>query len=154
MILLPLVFCVTISSAQTIPEAVSDIATLSILSELLASSPRLSAWLLTANNFTFLAPSNAAISQLIAGNYLQDGIEATLTYHLLSGSYPTVHFGNVLEFIPTALSNASFANVTGGQRVEVTNTGNVTFRSQNKTSSSLLFGVTSSHKPPHESVTN
>jgi uncharacterized surface protein with fasciclin (FAS1) repeats len=140
MILLPLVFCVALSSAQTIPEVVSNIAPLSALSELLASSPRLSAWLLGANNFTFLAPSNAAVSQLIAGSYSRDEIKATLTYHLLSGSYPVVHFSNVSEFIPTALSNASFANVTGGQRVEVTNTGNITFRSWSKTSSSLLFG--------------
>jgi hypothetical protein len=154
MILLSQLFVIALSSAQSIPDFVSNIPPLSALSALLKSSPQLSARLLGANNFTFLAPSNEAVSAFTARNFSQDVIEATLAYHLLSGSYPTVHFSNVSKFIPTALSNAPFTNITGGQRVEVTNTGNVTFRSWNKAPSTLLFGVALSHKPLHEPFTD
>jgi hypothetical protein len=45
-------------------------------------------------------------------------VTALLTYHVLNGTYPASVFTNTSMFIPTALMNASYANVTGGQVVE------------------------------------
>ena len=42
----------------------------------------------------------------------------TLTYHFLQGIYPSAPMINSPKIIPTALTNATFTNVTGGQRVK------------------------------------
>lgn len=42
---------------------------------------------------------------------------ALLTYHVLNGSYPASAFTNTSQFIPSLLTNTSYANVTGGQVV-------------------------------------
>jgi hypothetical protein len=44
-------------------------------------------------------------------------LAALLTYHVLSGTYPASAFTNISAFVPTLLTNTSYANVTGGQRV-------------------------------------
>lgn len=75
-----------------------------------------------ANNFTFLAPSNTAIKNLLASNpnaLTQDLVDATLQYSLLNGGYPSLSFTNTSQFVASNLNNASYANVTGGQRVEL-----------------------------------
>lgn len=75
-----------------------------------------------ANNFTFIAPSNNAIANLLARDptaLSKDVVDATLQYSLLNGGYPSLSFTNTSQFVATSLSNASYANVTGGQRVEL-----------------------------------
>jgi hypothetical protein len=81
----------------------------------------------TAKNFTFLAPMNDAIARWILqsqGNSTPsaDVIEATLSYHIFNGSWPTVDFKDEPQFAATSLTNTSYSNVTifpGGQLVEV-----------------------------------
>lgn len=49
-------------------------------------------------------------------------------YHVLQGTYPASAITNQSAFIPTALTNTSYTNVTGGQRVEAMTSGqNVEF---------------------------
>jgi hypothetical protein len=45
----------------------------------------------------------------------------------LTGTYYAANVTKTPSFIPTALMNTSFTNVTGGQVVEAVNMGNVTF---------------------------
>ena len=45
-------------------------------------------------------------------------VAALLSYHVLKGSYPASAFTNSSQFIPTLLTNTTYANVTGGQVVE------------------------------------
>ncbi|KAL9112029.1 MAG: hypothetical protein Q9227_003649 [Pyrenula ochraceoflavens] len=76
-----------------------------------------------ANNFTFLAPSNDAIQKLIYTSYNQtlstDTFQALTQYSLLQGGFPTLSFSDTPQFIPSNLKNATYANVTGGQAVEL-----------------------------------
>ncbi|KAN0112317.1 Fasciclin domain containing protein [Hyaloscypha variabilis] len=44
-------------------------------------------------------------------------VTALLQYHVLNGSVPASAFTTTAQFIPTLLTNTSFANVTGGQVV-------------------------------------
>jgi uncharacterized surface protein with fasciclin (FAS1) repeats len=75
-----------------------------------------------ANNFTFLAPSNTAINNYLANNpdaLTKDLVDALLQYSLLNGGYPSLSFTNNSQFVASNLNNASYANVTGGQAVEL-----------------------------------
>jgi hypothetical protein len=45
-------------------------------------------------------------------------VAALLTYHVLNGTYKSSAFTNTSQFLPTLLTNETYANVTGGQRVE------------------------------------
>lgn len=126
---------------QTILDFSLKTPSLSKLASLIGASPQLSSLLLPAYNFTFLAPTDDAISTWLAGNRSQSWIEATLTYHLLSGSHPTALLSTTPQFVPSALSNISFANVTGGQRIEASRPHETIFQSGNKTSSKLVSGV-------------
>ncbi len=127
--------------AQTAQDILTSTPSLSTLSSLIDKSSQFSTLLAATNNFTFLAPNNDAFSKWLLGNYTQDFVDATLTYHLLAGNYATALFSNGSSFIPTALTNQSYANVTGGQRVEVVKNGDMVFQSGNKTASHLLYGV-------------
>ncbi|KAL3424180.1 Fasciclin-like arabinogalactan protein-like protein 7 [Phlyctema vagabunda] len=78
--------------------------------------------LATANNFTFLAPSNAAIKSFINQNpdtLTPSLFDATVEYSLLQGGYPSLSFTDTPIFVPSYLANGSFTNVTGGQAVEL-----------------------------------
>jgi uncharacterized surface protein with fasciclin (FAS1) repeats len=128
-------------------ESYSDLSTLSAY---VNGSTKLYNLLNTATNFTFLAPTNDAITQWIAaqGNSTPaaDIIEATLSYHLLNGSWPTVDFTSEPQFAATNLNNASYSNVTifpGGQRVELieSSVGDPEFISSNKTATTISAKV-------------
>jgi hypothetical protein len=47
-----------------------------------------------------------------------DELGAILTYHILRGVHAELLLKGPPQFIPTLLTNQSFTNVTGGQRVE------------------------------------
>ncbi|PVH77458.1 FAS1 domain-containing protein, partial [Cadophora sp. DSE1049] len=96
-----------------------------------------------SNNFTFLAPSNDAISALIQskGNATlhEDLLLASVQYGMLKGGYPTLSFTNNSQFASTNLASPKYANVTGGQTVELITDeiGNPEVVSGNKVSASV-----------------
>lgn len=100
----------------------------------------------TANNFTFLAPSDDAIKQWLAGKGSAvpsaEEIEATITYHLLQGGWPTVLFSTTPQFVASSLRDARYTNVTTGQAVELVLAGNgPQFISGDRDVSTLKLGV-------------
>lgn len=113
---------------QTILSVLAIQSDLSMLNSFIDSSPEISRLLSTANNFTFLAPSNAAINTWLAApgtNSLStDDIEALITYHLLHGTFPVASFSQVPQFPNSNLNNNTFENVTNGQAVELLQTPN------------------------------
>jgi len=121
---------------------------LSTLVQYINSSATLSNLLANPENATFLAPTNEAFTTWLnaTNNRTQDEIDATLSYHLLKGNYPTVEFTNGPQFEPTYLNNYSYANVTvapGGQRVKYMSgsNGQPEIFSNNKTASTIITKV-------------
>lgn len=107
-------------SGQNIFSVLATHEELSTLNFHLNASTTLSKLLSTANNFTFLAPSNTAFDAWFGqGGLPSDEIEATLMYHFLNGGFPTLDFSQQPQFAVTHLDNNTYANVTGGQVVEV-----------------------------------
>ena len=131
------------ASAQfTLPEIFAKYSQLSKLAALITNSTTLSTRFLDqATNFTLLAPTDTAISTWLSTNVSQADMEAVLLYHLLDGRHPMASISNTPMFIPSALTNQTFANVTGGQRVEVSNTSMVEFQSDAKAVSKVITGV-------------
>jgi uncharacterized surface protein with fasciclin (FAS1) repeats len=82
------------------------------------SFPRLYQVLGSTDNFTFIAPTSGALSTWLSTNRSSDLREMTLTYHLLQGTYASASLKDHPKMIPTALTNTSYANITGGQRVK------------------------------------
>lgn len=64
---------------------------------------------------------NSSVGQQLATNPSE--IQALFEYHVLNGSYPASAITNKPQFIPTALTNMSYTNVTGGQCVEAMMSG-------------------------------
>lgn len=127
--------------AQTIPELISRESILSELARLIDSIPSFSHELAQADNFTFLAPTNEAISLWMKDNRSSDDTKATLQYHLLHGNYPTASLTETPQFLPSGLEDATYSNVTGGQRVEAYDNGNAVFRSALNTTSHVVSPV-------------
>ncbi|KAI3325228.1 FAS1 domain-containing protein [Xylariaceae sp. AK1471] len=127
-------------NTQSLSDALqSQNSSLSSLNSLLQQNPQFIQRLNNAQNVTILAPNNDAVNALTnnpdTGNlFSQPGyLEALLSYHVLNGTYYASNISNTSQFIPTLLTNQSFTNVTGGQRVEaVSNNNNVTFYSASK----------------------
>jgi uncharacterized surface protein with fasciclin (FAS1) repeats len=123
-----------VANAQDLNATLTGNPNLSELTALLISQPSLFSSLAGASNITVLAPSNDAIGALLnssAGASFAnntDAITALLTYHVLNGTYLASAVPENETFIPTELTNPSFANVTGGQRLGAARSGaNVTF---------------------------
>jgi hypothetical protein len=131
------------ASAQfTLTEIFAKYSQLSKLAALITNSTTLSARFFNqASNFTLLAPTDAAISTWLSSNLSQADVEAVLLYHLLDGRHPIASISNSSMVIPSALTNQTYANITGGQRVEVSNTGIVEFQSDAKAVSKIITGV-------------
>jgi uncharacterized surface protein with fasciclin (FAS1) repeats len=82
------------------------------------------------SNITLLAPSNRAFQNALNSSTSAafstgdaDMISALLSYHVLNGSY--TRFDTMTEFVKTLLMPGPYANVTGGQVVEVIPTSNM-----------------------------
>jgi uncharacterized surface protein with fasciclin (FAS1) repeats len=74
------------------------------------------------DNVTLLAPSNTAFQAWTSNQspaLSDDQMEASLMYHLVHGVFPAVSFSKRPQFAGSFLTNTSYANVTGGQRVEL-----------------------------------
>ncbi|KAK7936222.1 hypothetical protein LTR80_011360 [Exophiala xenobiotica] len=99
-----------------------------------------------ANSGGLTAPTNDAISNYLsqtstASNDTSTAFaEALVTYHLLEHTYSSLDLRSETQFIPTLLTNQSYVNVTGGQRVEARSCGEqACFFSGNKQQSILLM---------------
>lgn len=122
--------------SSTVPRPVTALRLLTTSLALLSTQPNLVSALGSASNITVLAPSNQAIAKFLnstagaAAGSNPGAVTALLTYHVLNGTYLASAFTNTSQFIPTLLTNTSYANVTGGQRVEaVSNGSSVVFTS-------------------------
>jgi len=97
---------------------------LSGLASLLTSSPDLANALGSAQNITLLAPNNDALGALNSSGLLssssQEGlIQALLNYHVLIGVFNSSNITETPAFPATLLNNTAYANVTGGQVVDI-----------------------------------
>jgi uncharacterized surface protein with fasciclin (FAS1) repeats len=105
-----------------------------------------------ASNITVLAPSNEALAKFLnttAGTSaasMPGAVAALLSYHILNGTYPASSFTNTSMFIPTMLMNTSYANVTGGQRVEAMATNNSVVFTSGLLSTSTVTTAVRKHK--------
>jgi hypothetical protein len=108
-------------SAITLLEVLQSTEQLSSLNSLVNASPNTTALLASSNNFTFLAPSNDAISTFNSQNpgLLNGSVLANVQYGLLMGGFPALSFSDTPQFVASSLTNATYANVTGGQVVEL-----------------------------------
>jgi uncharacterized surface protein with fasciclin (FAS1) repeats len=79
-------------------------------------------------NVTILAPSNDALEELLKDTTVARMVDDNpsyvanlLSYHVLNGTYYASNITDMdgAAFVPTHLTNSTYANVTGGQRVEV-----------------------------------
>ncbi|CZR62605.1 uncharacterized protein PAC_12502 [Phialocephala subalpina] len=129
-----------LASAQSLLNLSSAFPALVKLTILVNESPLLTTLLGTANNCTFLAPSDDALTAWLQTNRSQAWIDANISYHLLPGNNPTISLENTTHFLSSFLTNSSFSNVTGGQRVEGVGTQNTIFHSANKTASAVTLG--------------
>ncbi|QDS71026.1 hypothetical protein FKW77_008094 [Venturia effusa] len=129
---------VSAASAQSsgLAETLAGNQQTSQLAGLVGTLPGITEQLSSLQNITLLAPSNAAIAALLnssagAGLASNPGLlQAVLTYHVLNGSYLAGDIPSTPAFVPSALVDPTYANVTGGQRVEAIRSGsNVTFYS-------------------------
>lgn len=111
-------------SAQSLTDVLGSIPDVSNLTTYLGLYPNIESMISGLNNVTLLAPSNRAFATALnsstgaAINANQtDVINAILSYHVLNGSYS--NFSTMPHFVQTQLMPGMFANVTGGQYVEV-----------------------------------
>jgi uncharacterized surface protein with fasciclin (FAS1) repeats len=114
----------TAASAQmmNLTAALASTPDLSQLTTTLGLFEELVGQLAMTPNITLLAPSNAAFEELMNSSMasaLNDTamVKAILQYHVLNGTYFAANVTEMPTFIPTALMNMSYTNVTGGQVV-------------------------------------
>ncbi|KAK0733689.1 FAS1 domain-containing protein [Lasiosphaeria miniovina] len=128
--LLPLALAAYVSAEALSTVLAASSASLSTLSSLLTGVPDLVQALSTAQNITILAPSNNAFTKLLSRNpkaaeLMQNtrALTGVLQYHVLLGKIPASQFSTTPSFAATMLGTP-FANVTGGQRVELAKVNN------------------------------
>ncbi|XXG99589.1 hypothetical protein Hte_005929 [Hypoxylon texense] len=138
----------SVASAQTpsLTDALGSLnSSLSSLNAILGSNSQITDALSNLQNVTILAPSNDALDALSSNSDTvgllsnSDYLQALLNYHVLNGTYYNSSFGNDSVFIPTALTNETYTNVTGGQVIEAgLYDNNVTFFSALKQNASII----------------
>ncbi|KAL9086086.1 MAG: hypothetical protein Q9165_007298 [Trypethelium subeluteriae] len=130
--------------AQSLTSVLQGNSDLSTLTSTLQKFPSLLQALGSASNITVLAPTNEAFNALFStptGAAAQNDVgllQAVLQYHVINGTYPASSIPSTGAFVPTLLTNSSYTNVTGGQRVEgISQNGGVTFFSGGKATSNV-----------------
>ncbi|KAI1336371.1 FAS1 domain-containing protein [Xylariaceae sp. FL0016] len=130
---------------QSLQQVLSSQSQLASLNTILGLNPSVMGSFNNLQNVTVLAPDNNALEAVLNNTDSaslftnSDYITSLLQYHILNGSYPASSFGNSSMFIPTHLTNTTYTNVTGGQRVEARMVGdNVTFFSALKQNASVV----------------
>jgi uncharacterized surface protein with fasciclin (FAS1) repeats len=102
--------------APTLAQALNSTAELSQLAAVLGLVPDVVTALSSASNITILAPSNSAFG-MVPNATLQTlttnpgMLTALLQYHVLAGAIPASAITNTSTFVPTLLTNATYANV-------------------------------------------
>ncbi|KAF2687184.1 FAS1 domain-containing protein [Lentithecium fluviatile CBS 122367] len=120
------------SEPQSLNATLSGNEQLSNLTSFLGLAPELLIALSNATNITILAPSNEAFAAFAnssaAASVASDPglLAAVLQYHVLNGTYTASQITKMSAFVPTLLTNETYANVTGGQVVEAVTIGNET----------------------------
>lgn len=117
--------CASAVAGQSLTEVLTSQPSLSNLTTYLSLYPTFLGELGSMSNITLLAPSNMAFASALnssTGAALAtasgtDMITALFSYHILNGTYS--NFSAMPEFVSTALMPGMYANVTGGQVVEV-----------------------------------
>jgi len=124
--LLPLSLAAHVSAQALTDVLASNSATLSTLTSLLQTVPDIVQTLSVAQNITILAPSNDAFARLMARNPRSTELtrnprllSGVLMYHVLQGRIAGNEITTTSRF-PATLLAAPFANVTGGQRLQLT----------------------------------
>lgn len=145
--------------ATTLLEVLQTYPQLSALNTLVNSSANATALLANSNNFTFLAPSNTAISNFNSQNpgvLNSTLLLPTIQYGLLKGGYPTLSITNTPQFIQSNLSGPAYANVTGGQVVELVTAidGTPVFISGNRSISRSAAAVSTKNFLPFRFIAN
>ncbi|KAK5207137.1 hypothetical protein LTR20_006215 [Exophiala xenobiotica] len=121
----------SVVAGQGLTQTLMNQPSLSNLTTYLQLFPTLLNELSSMTNITLLAPSNMAFETALnsstgaaftANN--TDVISALFSYHVLNGTY--TNFSTMPEFVHTALMPGMYANVTGGQAVEVLASSNMT----------------------------
>lgn len=111
------------TSTANLTSVLSGNQNLSSLVSVLESNPEIAQALSEAQNVTLLAPSNQALEALNStggSQASQEGfIQALLNYHVLVGQFTSENITETPTFAPTLLNDTAFANVTGGQVVEL-----------------------------------
>ncbi|KAM0722149.1 hypothetical protein Q7P37_001590 [Cladosporium fusiforme] len=110
------------NSTANLTSVLSGNDNLSSLVTVLEDNPDIAQALSDAQNITILAPSNQALEALnsTGGQASREGfIQALLNYHVLIGQFSSDNITDVPTFAPTMLNDTAFANVTGGQVVEL-----------------------------------
>ncbi|KLU85726.1 hypothetical protein MAPG_04746 [Magnaporthiopsis poae ATCC 64411] len=104
--------------------ALASQSDLTSLLAILGTQPTFLAQLSLAQNVTFLAPNNAAISEFLNGPNATPanetnavGVAALLSYHVLNGTFYDSDIKENSLLVNTALNLAPYSNLTGGQRV-------------------------------------
>jgi uncharacterized surface protein with fasciclin (FAS1) repeats len=146
--LLSLAAFASLAAAQTVnlTVAIGSNPNLSNLTQYLGFFPQIVSQLSSSTNITLLAPSNDAFTKLAATTKVnaQDTalINALFTYHVLDGAYHSADITSKPTFIPTALVDPAYTNVTSGQRVEAVASGEeVVFSSGLLTKSTVTEAV-------------
>lgn len=134
-------------STQNITQALSSNPDLSTLVQLLMGQTDLMKSLASAQNITVIAPNNNAFARFMNSSGAQASanpsmLTGTLSYHVLQGNISSDQITATPAFVPTLLTNPTFSNVTGGQRVEAVKMGNnVLFYGGLKMSSMVVKAV-------------
>jgi uncharacterized surface protein with fasciclin (FAS1) repeats len=130
--LLSLAAFASLAAAQSmnLTAAITSNPNLSNLTEYLGLYPQIVHTLSSLTNITLLAPSNEAFTKLLAGPgasqvSAQDKslITALFTYHVLDGTHFSTDITSKPAFIPTALVDPTYTNLTSGQVVEAVLSG-------------------------------
>jgi hypothetical protein len=137
--------CTTAVCAQSLISTLQAQPDLVLLNDYIQSLPNLLNALTNVTNYTFLAPSDTAMTRWLnesSPSPTQDAIEATLNYHILHGGYSLASFSAVPQFAPSYLTNSTWTNLTGGAAVELVEYGGTpVFVSALKEQSSIIKGV-------------
>lgn len=114
------------SQALSLIEVLASTPELSTLYERVNSSTVINPLLAAADDFTFFAPSNTAIATFLKSqlNATSDAaFQALIQYSLVKGGFARVSFTEEPQFVKSNLVDAKYANVTGGQALELVERG-------------------------------
>jgi uncharacterized surface protein with fasciclin (FAS1) repeats len=135
------------ASAQSLMQVLGTNLELTELYHYVNASSTLTNMLSSLDNFTFLAPSNSAISNYLESQNLttigDEEMEELIQYHILNGEFPARSWSAVPQFVHSELKTPMYTNVTAGQAVELVSDsqGNPQILSWNKTVSTIVTQV-------------